>query len=69
LLTQHKYKKERRLKEFTREKMMEETDPYFSPVEVQHDEDGKEIVSEHEKVKKNYFDSKFEYMKKTLEEK
>jgi hypothetical protein len=58
------------LKEFTREKMMMENDDYFSPEEEkQYDEDGKEIIDEHEKVKKNYFDSKFEYMKKKLEEK
>ncbi len=49
---------------------MMENDDYFSPEEEkQYDEDGKEIIDEHEKVKKNYFDSKFEYMKKKLEEK
>ena len=50
--------------------MMEEADPYFSPEEEkQFDEDGSEKINEREKIKKNYFDSKFEYMKKKLEEK
>lgn len=50
--------------------MMEEADQYFSPEEEKHlDIDGTEKVNEREKLKKNYFDSKFEYMKKKLEEK
>ncbi len=49
---------------------MEEKDAYFSPEEEKKfDDDDNEIVSEREKIKKNYFDSKFEFMKKKLEEK
>ena len=54
------------MKEFTREKMMEEKDPYFSAEEENLNNDPE--ISDKNKVKKNYFDSKYEYLKKKFEE-
>ena len=47
--------------------MMEEKDPYFSAEEENINNDTN--IAERNKIKKNYFDSKFEYMKKKMEEK
>lgn len=74
----NKYLREKRLKEFTKEKMMEEEDPNFSPLSDEEDllnseniqdEESKKLAEEKHQLKQKYFDAKFEYRKKKLEEK
>jgi hypothetical protein len=74
----NKYLREKRIKEFTFEKMMEEKDPYFSPLSDEEeiinnenifDEESKKKAMERHQIKKNYFEAKYQYRKKELEEK
>lgn len=74
----NKYLREKRIKEFTKEKMMQEKDPYFSPLTDEddttkhdniNDEASKQLAMEKHKIKKNYFDAKYQYQLKELEKK
>jgi hypothetical protein len=74
----NKYLREKRIKEFTFEKMMEENDPYFSPLSDEEeilnnenifDEASKKKAMEKHQIKKNYFEAKYQYRKKELEDK
>jgi hypothetical protein len=76
----NRYLREKRLKDFTKEKMMEEGDPYFSPLS---DEDDLEIQNlyydksninninindeELKLMKEKYYEAKYKYQKKKLE--
>jgi hypothetical protein len=74
----NKYLREKKIKEFTKEKMMQEKDPYFSPLTDEEDsskhenitdENSKQLAMEKHKIKKNYFDAKYQYQLKELEKK
>jgi hypothetical protein len=74
----NKYLREKRIKEFTFEKMMEEKDPYFSPLsdeeeiinnETIYDEESKKKAMDRHQIKKNYFEAKYQFRKKELEDK
>ncbi len=71
----NKYLREKRLNEFTKEKVLQEEDPYFSPLTDEeelsreiYDEESKLKAMERHQMKKNYFEAKFNYQKKQLEE-
>jgi hypothetical protein len=64
----NRYLREKRLKEFTKEKMMEEGDPYFSPLSDEDDISTDDFSKEFHLMKENYFEAKFNYQKKKLEE-
>lgn len=71
--------REKRIKEFTKEKMMEERDPYLSPLTDEEniedrlsrivDEDSKKKAVERHNIKQKYFDAKYEYRLQKLKEK
>lgn len=71
--------KEKKLRQFTKDKMMKsEEDPYYSPLtdedvdkndESVYDEETKKKKMEIHNLKKNYFDSKYEYLRKKIEDK
>lgn len=67
----NRYIREKRLKEFTREKMMEMGDPYFSEEEKEIssivNEETKQKAIERNQMKKKYFDAKYNYLKDKLE--
>lgn len=74
----NKYLREKRIKEFTFEKMMEEKDPYFSPLSDEeeiinneniYDEESKKKAMDRHQIKKNYFEAKYQFRKKELEDK
>jgi hypothetical protein len=74
----NKYLREKRINEFTMEKMMEEGDPYFSALSDEEevlnsdaifDEASKQKALERHEMKKNYFNAKYQYRKKELEDK
>lgn len=74
----NKYLRDKRIKEFTFEKMMEEKDPYFSPLSDEeeiinneniYDEESKKKAMDRHQIKKNYFEAKYQFRKKELEDK
>jgi hypothetical protein len=75
----NKYLREKRIKEFTKEKMMEEPDPYFSPLTDEEnigdslsritDEESKKKAIERHRLKEKYFDAKYEYRSQKLKDK
>jgi len=75
----NKYLREKRIKEFTKEKMMEESDPYFSPLTDEEnigdsfsritDEESKKKAIERHRLKEKYFDAKYDYRLQKLKDK
>jgi hypothetical protein len=50
--------------------MMEEVDDFFPAGDADvYDDTSKNAASERDRLKQNYYDSKYEYLKKKLEEK
>lgn len=72
------YLREKKIKEFTKEKMMEEPDQYFSALTDEEnfedhisritDEDSKKKLLERRRLKEKYFDAKYEYKLQKLKE-
>ena len=74
----NKYLREKRIKEFTKEKMMSQADPYFSPLTDEddminndsiYDEESKQRAMDKHKLKETYFEAKYQYQLKELEDK
>jgi nitrogen regulatory protein PII-like uncharacterized protein len=70
--------REKKIKEFTKEKMMEEPDKYFTALTDEEnfednlttivDEESKKKAIERRRLKEKYFDAKYEYKLQKLKE-